>query len=274
LKHGIFIPNFGPFGDPHILVELAVEAERSGWDGLFLWDHISLEGERTGGIVDPWITLAAIATATSRIRLGTLVTPTPRRRPWKLAREASTLDHLSRGRLVLGVGLGFPAEQEFAPFGEEVDDRERAKALDEGLAILDGLWSGEEFSFSGDHHTVKSVRFLPRPVQRPRVPIWCAGWWPNKKPFRRAARWDGIAPEMRGGATPAPSDVEQIHAYVARHRTDGGDFDLVVNGRAEEHGSMYDFENAGATWWLERFDRKPAFSRAGALERILAGPPS
>jgi alkanesulfonate monooxygenase SsuD/methylene tetrahydromethanopterin reductase-like flavin-dependent oxidoreductase (luciferase family) len=276
LRRALFLPNFGPFGDPEVLVELATETERSGWDGFFLWDHIAWEGDSNGPIVDPWVSLAAIAAATSKIRLGTMITPLARRRPWKLARETTTLDRLSGGRLNLGVGLGYPPDLEFGTFGEETDDRVRAEMLDEGLAVLDGLWSGEEFSFSGEHYAVDGARFQPTPVQSPRVPVWCGGWWPNRRPFRRAARWDGVIPEKVGGATLSPAEVEEIGAYVREHRPGGEPFDIVINGysgRVRSDQTLDDYEAAGVTWWLERIEPFRLFSVEEARELILAGPP-
>ena len=168
MKFSFNIQNFAPFDDVHRVVELAKEAEAGGWDGFFLWDHIHWDGPP---MLDPWVTLAAIAMATERIRFGALVTPLARRRPWTLARETVTLDHLSRGRLIVGAGLGFPVDVEFERLGEETDDRVRAQKLDEGLDILTGLWSGEPFSYQGEHYQLDNVTFLPRPVQQPRIPI-------------------------------------------------------------------------------------------------------
>jgi alkanesulfonate monooxygenase SsuD/methylene tetrahydromethanopterin reductase-like flavin-dependent oxidoreductase (luciferase family) len=278
VRYGFFVPNFGPFGDPDSLVRLALDAERSGWHGLFIWDHVQLDGAATGAMVDPWVALSAVAAATSSLRFGTLITPLARRRPWKLARETITLDRLSGGRLNLGVGLGYPADQEFGTFGEETEDRVRAEKLDEGLDILDGLWGGGRFSYAGEHYTLTGAEFQPRPVQEPRIPIWCAGWWPNRRPFRRAARWDGVAPELIGGGTPSPAEVAEIAAYV-RERGAGEGFDIVVNGYSEpggapDKGSIAEYESAGVTWWLERIDPDRLFSFDQAQQRVHAGPPN
>ena len=275
----MFLPNFGPFGDVHALVALAQEAEARRWDGLFIWDHILFDAEECREVVDPWVSLAAIASATSRIRLGALITPLARRRPWKLARETATLDQLSGGRLVLGAGLGFPPAAEFELFGEDGDSRRRAEKLDEGLEILDGLWSGEEFSFEGSHFTIGATRFLPTPVQRPRPPVWIAGWWPNKRPFRRAARWDGIFPELPGGELPSPQDLIEIQVYIGAHRTAQTPFDVVLNGYsdddpAEAGAFIQPYRDAGLTWWLERVDPTRRFSIEEARRRIACGPPS
>ncbi len=204
MRFAVFLPNFGPFGDTDALVQLALDAEASGWHGFFIWDHIQLDGADTGPMVDPWVALTAVAAATSSLRIGTMITPLARRRPWKVARETVTLDRFSGGRLTLGVGLGYPPEAEFGTFGEETDDRVRAAKLDEGLDILDGLWSGGEFSYDGEHYKLAGAAFQPRPLQEPRIPVWCGGWWPNRRPFRRAARWDGVAPELVAGGHPDP----------------------------------------------------------------------
>jgi hypothetical protein len=178
------LPNVREYADPRLLVELAREAEAAGWDGAFVWDHIAREEDPSVPATDPWIAVAAIAARTQRIRLGIMVTPLARRRPWKVAREAVAVDVLCGGRFTLGVGLGGGAQAEFATFGESPDPKVRAELLDEGLAILDGLWSGEPFAFEGTHHTVSGAHFTPRSVQQPRLPIWVAGRWPNRRPFR------------------------------------------------------------------------------------------
>src|SRR5438105_3220870 len=168
MRYGVSVPNFGSFADVRKTAELARDAERAGWDGFFLWDHISAAAsfDDKTPIADPWIMLAAIALATERIRIGTMITPLPRRRPWKVARETVTLDHLSGGRLVLGVGLGFPPE-EYSLFGEDADDRVRGRKLDEALDVLTGLWSAKRFRFEGEHYTVRETTFSPAPRQSP-----------------------------------------------------------------------------------------------------------
>jgi alkanesulfonate monooxygenase SsuD/methylene tetrahydromethanopterin reductase-like flavin-dependent oxidoreductase (luciferase family) len=277
-NYGVFVPNFGPFGDVDALVDLARETEAAGWDGFFVWDHILFDLQTPQEVADPWIALAAIAAATSRIRLGALVTPLARRRPWKVARETTTLDRLSKGRLIFGAGLGAPVEPEFAAFGEETDDRVRAAVLDEALAILAGLWTGEDFAFTGTHHHLETMRFLPKPIQRPRPPIWIAGWWPNKPPFRRAARWDGIFAEKVGGATPTPDELVELLSYITAHRSAVGPFDVVLSGiTAPDQGAagraVAPYLAAGLTWWLERTDQEHGFSIEAAHARVAAGPP-
>ena len=279
MRYAFFLPNFGPFGDTEALIELARDAEVSGWDGFFIWDHIQLDGADTGPIVDPWVALTAVADATSSIRIGTMITPVARRRPWKLARETVTLDRISGGRLNIGVGLGYPPEDEFGTFGEETDDRVRAAKLDEGLDILDRLWSGEKFDYDGEHYKISGAQFLPRPEQQPRIPVWCGGWWPNLRPFRRAARWDGVAPELApAGGTPTPAQVREIAAYVKEHGA-RDPFDIAVNGYSDpdngpEAGSIAEYEDAGLTWWMERIDTERLFSFDQAKQRVHAGPPN
>jgi alkanesulfonate monooxygenase SsuD/methylene tetrahydromethanopterin reductase-like flavin-dependent oxidoreductase (luciferase family) len=279
VQFGVFLPNFGPFGDCDTLVELACSAEQCGWDGLFIWDHILVDNVNPQPIVDPWVALAAVAAETERIRIGALITPVARRRPWKLARETVSLDRLSQGRLIFAAGLGFPAHEEFEILGEDGDGRVRAEKLDEGLEILAGLWSGEPTSFSGKHYEIGPVTFLPPPAQEPRPPIWIAGWWPRKPPFRRAARWDGVFPELVGGEVPSPEHLGEIVAYVSQYRQRADAFDVVLNGYTPDPPKraanvIEPYAEAGLTWWLERIEPRRLFSVDGAHSRILSGPPS
>ncbi len=274
MKFSFNIQNFAPFDDVHRVVELAKEAEAGGWDGFFLWDHIHWDGPP---MLDPWVTLAAIATATSRIKIGTLVTPLARRRPWKLARETVTLDHLSGGRVILGVGLGFPPDVEFERLGEETDDRVRAQKLDEGLDILTGLWPGEPFSYHGKHYQLDNVTFLPKPVQQPRIPIWVAGMWPSKRPFRRAARYDGVVPLMvQASGEPTiltPEDLATVVGYVRQHRETDAPFDVALGAiippdRAQARDVIDAYAAAGATWLIDSPPNPDAVA-----ERLRAGLP-
>src|SRR5947208_4230366 len=189
LRNALRLPNGGECVDPRFVLELAERAETAGWDALLLEDYICYQGNPSTPTCDVWATLAAIAVKTSRIRLGTSVTPLPRRRPWKVAREAAAVDQLSAGRLILGVGAGdvgdaFVRDASFTHFGEVLDLRQRAEMLDEGLAIIAGLWSGQAFAFSGKHYRVDEVTFAPTPVQRPRIPIWVGGGYPKRGPTR------------------------------------------------------------------------------------------
>jgi alkanesulfonate monooxygenase SsuD/methylene tetrahydromethanopterin reductase-like flavin-dependent oxidoreductase (luciferase family) len=278
MHFGLSLPNRGDYGNIHKLVELAVSAEESGWDGFFIWDHYA---SGVGDHVDPWIAMAAIAANTHTIRLGIHITPLSRRRPWKVAREIVSLDHLSNGRMVLGAGLGDFTEKEFANFGEVSDRPTRGQMLDEALEIIAGLQSGETFKYHGKHYRLKSAPFRPRPVQEPRVPIWVAGLWPNKKPFRRAARWDGVVPLPRSRKKQdffTPAEVRQILDYIQRHRETDAPFDFCLNGilpansLAEDRAIVAPYRKAGVTWWIE-FVYSGTGSFKQNAKRIQFGPP-
>lgn len=287
MRYGINLPPFGEFGEAQALAELAHEAEAAGWDGFFIWDHIVFDPSGHP-IVDPWVGLTAVALSTSTIRLGTMLTPLPRRRPWKLARETASLDRLSGGRLTLGVGIGDPVQWEFGFFGEQTDAKIRARQLDEGLQILTGLWSGEMFGFSGEHYQLQEMKFRPQPIQQPRVPIWVGGWWPNKPPMRRAARWDGVIPGKLNGVL-TPDDWRELTAYIAQYRTNDGPYDNVHTGatsgtdRAKDAETVASYAEAGVNWWIEdispyRFglgweDQWTAETVQQMRERVRQGPP-
>lgn len=260
-------------GDPRQMAELAGEAESAGWDGVFYYDAIAI-GDMD--MYDPWVVLAAMAMRTERVRLGLIVAAPSRRRPWKLAREAMTIDHLSGGRLVLPVGLGALDDAGFGNVGEPTDARTRADLMDETLAIVDGLWSGEPFEFHGAHYQFGPMTFRPAPVQRPRIPIWVVGAWPKERSMRRVLRWDGIVTQTE--------DVESVRAiaeYVARERpADPGrrSFDIVVQGstpgddpgRASE--VVHAYAEAGGTWWIEA--NWEGATLESVRRRIQAGPPA
>ncbi len=259
MRYGINIANFGEWADARTLAGLAREAEAAGWDGVFLWDHLSFGYD--GPVVDPWIALAAMALSTERVRLGTLVTPLARRRPAKLARETVSLDHLSGGRLVLGVGLGHPPDADFSAFGEDADARVRARKLDEGLDVLAGFWSGRPFSYEGEHYRIAETTFLPPPVQSPRIPVWVAGYWPHRAPFRRAARWDGVALDGWWDGRPlTPDDLRAILAFIKEHRTSTTSFDVAYGAPlpgddpARAAATRAAYAEAGLTWWITGCD--------------------
>ena len=281
MRYGMFMPNFGPFADAGLVRDLAAEAEACGWDGFFLWDHMLYTTQPPHPVADPWIELAAAACATTTIQLGPLLTPLARRRPWKVARETVTLDHLSHGRLIFGAGLGAPIDADFGRFGEELSDRGRAIKLDEALEVLELLWSGREVSFRGEEYQIGPVTFLPTPVQRPRIPVWIGGKWPNRAPFRRAARWDGLVPELAGGGLPTVADIADMTAFVREHRASHGvgaarPFDVAVNGPDcwSREAELVKYADAGVTWWLERISPRRAFDVTEAAELIRRGPPA
>jgi alkanesulfonate monooxygenase SsuD/methylene tetrahydromethanopterin reductase-like flavin-dependent oxidoreductase (luciferase family) len=293
VRFGLTVPNFGDYFDPRVLAALARDAEHAGWDGFFVWDHTVIWPTPT---VDPWVALSAIAIATERIRIGPLVTPLPRRRPTKLAREVISLDHLSDGRVILGVGIGAgPWEWDY--LGEETDSRTRGAMLDEGLDLVAKLWSGEPvrhdgrfYSFRGDggpdNPEPMPAPFLPAPVQRPRVPIWVAGTWPSKPPFRRAARWDGVVPVARGAGivnSLTPDQVRDVVAFIGEIRGGNQPFDVVVAGHTDIDGDNEEVRaqaDAGATWWLEDvspwafgWQWEPSWPVDQMNDRVRVGPP-
>jgi alkanesulfonate monooxygenase SsuD/methylene tetrahydromethanopterin reductase-like flavin-dependent oxidoreductase (luciferase family) len=249
VRRGLFLAPFDELADPRVLTELAMQAESSGWDGLFVWDHIVWRAP-VRAVADPWVALSAIAARTERLRLGPLVTPLSRRRVQKLARETVTLDHLSNGRLTLGVGLGSSNPDELVPFGEVVEPRERARLLDHGLSRLAELWAGE---------------FEPPPVQHPRIPVWVAGKWPNRRPLARAAAWDGMFPiEL-----PGPDALAELAAEIAQQRPpDQGPFDLIVEIDPGEEVAAW--SQAGATWVLTGFGPQP---RQAEVRHVIANGP-
>jgi len=249
VNRGIFVAPFDELADPRLLAELATEAEDQGWDGLFVWDHIVYRPP-VRAVADPWVALSAVACATERLRLGPLVTPLSRRRVHKLARETVTLDRLSQGRLTLGVGLGSDRNGELEPFGEVAEPGARARLLDDGLERLSAYWNGE---------------FEPPPVQRPRIPVWVAARWPNRRPVRRAVRWDGLFPID----LPGPEALAELAGEVRAARPAGDDgFDLVAEiGPGGDPGPWTD---AGATWVLTGFSMQPL--AAQVRETIQAGP--
>jgi alkanesulfonate monooxygenase SsuD/methylene tetrahydromethanopterin reductase-like flavin-dependent oxidoreductase (luciferase family) len=276
MRYAIDLPNFGDYGDARLLASLAEEAEDHGWDGFFVWDHILAPGAMP--VADITVALAAIALATRHIRFGPMVIALPRHSPWKVAREAITLDHLSNGRLILGIGAGSDWFGELTTFGLPVNDVLRAEQLDEGLAILTALMSGEEAAYQGKHYTLRATRFRPPSIQK-RIPIWIAATWPKPRPFHRAAKHDGVAP-----ISPAPEadltdeQVREVRALIAKYRRSAAPFDIIqfgtTAGRSREEDAYHvaAFAEAGATWWFEA----PSPWRSTIThvrERIRFGPP-
>jgi alkanesulfonate monooxygenase SsuD/methylene tetrahydromethanopterin reductase-like flavin-dependent oxidoreductase (luciferase family) len=252
MRSGLFLPLFDELADPTIVARLAAEAEEAGWHGVFVWDHVRWR-EPVVDVADAWITLAAIATSTRRVRLGPMVTPLARRRPVKVARETATLDRLSGGRLTLGVGLGSDRfGNEYSMTGEELDDRRRARMLDESLEILVAAWSGEPVHHRGEHYRLDGMRFLPRPVQRPGVPVWVAGYYGKARPLRRAARHQGFFPVN----LEHPDQLAEIVADLTELRRKIGmdvaePYDVVAALPPGTDPAPY--AAAGGTWWMVEF---------------------
>ena len=274
MKYGFVLPS----GDARTAADFAFEAEQAGWDGFFVWEPV-------WGI-DAWVSLTAAALRTQRIRLGTLLTPVSRMRPWKLASETVTLDHLSNGRVILSVGLG-AVDTGFSEFGEVVDRKTRAELLDEGLDILTGLWRGQPFHYEGKHYHIKETNFFPPPppVQQPRIPIWVVGVWPRAKSMARALRYDGLLPNVIDDdgkiREMKPDDVREMCDYVSANRTESTPFDIVAEGRtpgddrAAAISIVKPWADAGATWWIEALWPTPdqPTDPDGIHHRLRQGPP-
>lgn len=293
MNHGVYLRNLG--GDPDTLVEYAVAADEAGWDGVFLADHL-IDWEAAGPadhrpIADPWTTLAGVATRTEHVTLGTWITPIPRRQPWQLARDLATLDQLSDGRVLLGAGLGSP--DDFTRFGQPYDQKLLAEKYDEALEVITGLWSGNPFSYDGDHFTVDEAVLRPAPVQEPRIPIVIGGWWPHKKPFQRGARWDGIMPNWpsmlqefsQDETEEHPDHIQRAMAHQQSHEEEVREMVEYYCALTDDPGEIVlidvpstppDFSDIcrdlGATWLLDLVDASA--TPAENVERIRDGPPN
>ena len=277
VKHGIFLPVFSEFADPRRSAALAAAAEQAGWDGVFVWDHMLAEPGMA--VADAWITMAAIATSTTSLRFGPMVTPLARRRPWVLARQIASLDQLSGGRLTVGVGLGDDGWREFSAFGDESSPRVRGELLDESLRIVQDLLSGNVVDFTGRHFVIDSAEFLPRPLQDP-VPFWAAVRWPNRKPLARAASLQGCFPIFAGsGQTPAPPAASDLAALRGVLTGLGAprSHDLVVRvslhklAPADRASAVAALAGAGVTWVLEAF--APGQDATQIEAWVRSGPP-
>ena len=277
MKYGIEIQG----GEPRKVGELAHEAEEAGWDGVFIADALAMgvKGYEEMPWFDTQVALAVIAMRTERIKIGTLIMAITRRRPWKLAREMMSLDQLSGGRMIMGVGLG-AAEDDggFFKVGEAMDLKVRAEIMDETLAVVTGLWSGKPFTFSGKHYRVDEMSMVPPPVQKPRIPIWAVGVWPKEKSMQRAVLWDGIIPQKykaSPGDTARPEDTREVALYARKNRKAGSAFDIVAGGSTQTRSrkkavdKVRPFAEAGATWWIESVWSGETKLRA----RIKEGPP-
>jgi alkanesulfonate monooxygenase SsuD/methylene tetrahydromethanopterin reductase-like flavin-dependent oxidoreductase (luciferase family) len=274
VKYGFVMP----WGDARSVADFAYDAEQAGWDAFFVWEPV-------WGI-DAWVSLTAAAMRTERIRLGTMLSPLSRMRPWKLASETATLDNLSNGRVILSVGLGH-LPTGFDEFGEVTDRKLRAELLDEGLEILTGLWRGQPFNYVGKHYKVREVNHFspPPPVQQPRIPIWVVGAWPRIKSMQRALRYDGLLPTVsiaEGESRPAqPEEIQDMKAFIDTHRADQALFDIIMDGETpgDDHEKavsvIRQWADVGATWWLETRWNEPRNSDGLTVtrQRILQGPP-
>jgi alkanesulfonate monooxygenase SsuD/methylene tetrahydromethanopterin reductase-like flavin-dependent oxidoreductase (luciferase family) len=266
-------------GEPREQVDLARTAEDAGWDGVFTWDGIHVGDDVD--TFDPWVLLGAMALATERVRLGAIISPLSRRRPWKVARETTTVDRLSNGRLVLPVGLGAVDDRGITGFGEAPDRRTRAERLDEALEILTGLWSGDPFGYAGRHYRFEPLAFRPTPVQRPRIPIWVVGAWPSERSMSRVLRYDGLLPYWLGKTTglarpEGPAQLAEMRDWIGARRS-LADFDIVMDGTtsatdgAAAAAAVQPWADAGATWWIE--SDWSSFDPNAMRRRIEAGPP-
>ena len=273
MKYGFVLSK----GNSSQVLELAMEAEDAGWDGVFTWDAISI-GETP--VYDPWVMMGAIATVTERVKIGAMILPLSRRRPWKVVKEAVTIDHLSNGRLVLPVALGVPDDVGYNGVNTDSTDRkERAQRLDEALEILEIGQTGEKFSYDGKHFQVKDMTLLPKPVQD-RIPVWCVGGWPHPKSLQRAVDWDGIIPvDLSPGKDPfarvQPDVLREIVSWCHEHRQRPTPFDVVIEGKSdgpEDIDYVKSVADAGATWFIEsRWDDSE--TPESLIERARKGPP-
>jgi probable F420-dependent oxidoreductase len=269
MRYGLNVCTLGEYADPRLVVDVAGAAEEAGWESLFVWDHLGFAWGVPSG--DPWVTLSAVAQATSRLRIGTGVTPLARRRPQVVANAVACLDRLSGGRVVLGAGLG-GVPVEFTAFGESDDARLRAERLDEALEVVAALWSGERVYHRGRHYTVAGVTLAPLPVQRPRVPIWIGGDSASAK--RRAVRWNGW---IVGGDSPDGTMMispDQIAAAIDGLGPRSDRFEIALSGvsASDDHAFSQRYAEAGVTWWLESIHGQRG-STSEMLDRLRAGPP-
>lgn len=275
VAYGLWLQNTSPV-DVQDVVEYAVVAEDAGWDGVFLSDSI------TWGFTDPWTCLAGIATRTDQLRLGTWITPIPRRQPWQLAHDLATLDHLSNGRVLLGGGLGTPSEH--TTFGSQPTTENLGEKYDEALDIIDGLWQGDSFSYRGDHYSVDELELANSPEQDPRIPVVLGGWWPNKKPFQRGAQWDGIMPNWpamtEAGEGPqgerATGTVEEelrdMLEYYHGVTDEPGEIILPLEPAGASSTYRDTCKELGVTWFLDTNAFEPG-ERDQNMVRIGEGPP-
>jgi alkanesulfonate monooxygenase SsuD/methylene tetrahydromethanopterin reductase-like flavin-dependent oxidoreductase (luciferase family) len=270
MRCGLYVAPFGELADVAALADLSARAEATGWEGVFVWDHVMTYDPIA--VADPWIALTAIALATERMRLGAMVTPLARRRPWDVARQVAVLDRLSGGRMVFGAGLGGDSRGELTAFGEERRPRARAALLDEALEVVLAVWSGEPVTRDGPAFPLRAARVLPTPVQQPRPPVWLGCVWPHHRPLQRAARYDGVFPVSHDKSL-SGDDLRELLQVIAAHRpSDAGPFDVVVTNRERPDAErLAELAAAGATWWVQGFGERPLLADVQAA--VDAGPP-
>ncbi len=268
MKYGFILP----FGDARIAADLARDAEHAGWDGFFMWEPVCG--------VDAWIGLTAAAMQTTRIRLGTMLTPISRMRPWDVASKAATLDRLSGGRLILSIGLG-AVDTGFAQFGEVTDRKLRAERVDESLDIVTGLWHGQPFNYTGKYYQIQELldAVPPRPLQQPRIPIWVVGAWPHPKSMARALKYDGLIPQgMHGDSETSYQAFCDMMQYVQSHQTNTRSFEIVIDYKVSKEQPSSKCETirrwaeTGATWWIEGLWEARELTEV--QQYILQGPPN
>lgn len=260
LRHALFLPVFDELAEARVVARLAAEAEEAGWDGVFVWDHVAYRAPVVA-VADPWVTMAAMAMVTSTVRLGPMITPLPRRRPVKLAREVATLDRLSGGRLTLGVGIGGDTSGELSGTGEQLDDRVRGQMLDEGLQVLQQALTGAPMTHRGEHYVLDGMALQPTPVQ-PHVPVWAAVRYGRPKPLQRAARLDGVFPIE----VDHPDKLAETVAALGPVRPG---YDVAVG--AQDDTDPRPYAAAGATWWMRGFSPFGLTERA-VRDVVQAGP--
>ena len=274
MKYAILMPNFGAGGDASFLVDLAREAEGAGWDAFFLWDHLQWPGIEP--CVDPWVALGAMAVVMQRIRVGTMVTPVPRRDIAKLARETISVDRLSGGRLILGIGLGWHTIPEWSGFGHETELKTRGAMLNEALEVLFALWSGEAVDHSGRFYEVHCDGFGP-PLQKPRISVWAGATWPSVRPLRRAAMLDGVMPIAKNasqGQRLTPEDVGEIRTLMTGHTNLPQDYAFAIGDATQGPNDTEmprSFASAGVNWWVESC-RSLLQEPDKLVERVKCGP--
>jgi alkanesulfonate monooxygenase SsuD/methylene tetrahydromethanopterin reductase-like flavin-dependent oxidoreductase (luciferase family) len=278
VKYGISLVHFNELADPKLVIEFAIEAEKAGWDGIFLPDHLLYDRKTVPSITDTWILLSAIAAKTKKIKIGTCVSALPRYHPWQFAKLSATLDILSNGRLILGIGLGGPAV-EYETFGEKYDIKNLAEKMEESLEIIQGLWTGEPFSYAGKYYQINGACFLPKPVQTPRIPLIIGGMWPNKKPFIRSSKYDGIMPIYKKFPQDLTTEqLKEIINLIKENRKNNNSFEVMTFGTGfftsdKRTELVKPFIDIGITWWLEHVNTLMQPSVEAMREWVKLGPP-